>query len=146
MNHNPETVSTDYDECDRLYFEELSLERVLDIYQQEVKIKWSENIIHGNNSFCYSASQKNTWLCSQTDNHNGLLYCLCENVATIIISVIIVIVYLALSFTVKTRQWMERFKVNDTSNDEQGRGTQFCNLQSLMELHAGLPNRNPDIG
>ena len=39
MNHNPETVSTDYDECDRLYFEELSLERVLDIYQQEVQIK-----------------------------------------------------------------------------------------------------------
>lgn len=37
VNHNPETVSTDYDECDRLYFEELSLERVLDIYQQEVK-------------------------------------------------------------------------------------------------------------
>lgn len=36
VNHNPETVSTDYDECDRLYFEELSLERVLDIYQQEV--------------------------------------------------------------------------------------------------------------
>lgn len=35
VNHNPETVSTDYDECDRLYFEELSLERVLDIYQQE---------------------------------------------------------------------------------------------------------------
>ncbi len=36
VNHNPETVSTDFDECDRLYFEELSLERVLDIYQQEV--------------------------------------------------------------------------------------------------------------
>ncbi|XP_013408425.1 carbamoyl-phosphate synthase [ammonia], mitochondrial [Lingula anatina] len=36
INHNPETVSTDFDECDRLYFEELSLERVLDIYQQEV--------------------------------------------------------------------------------------------------------------
>jgi carbamoyl-phosphate synthase (ammonia) len=35
VNHNPETVSTDFDECDRLYFEELSLERVLDIYQQE---------------------------------------------------------------------------------------------------------------
>jgi carbamoyl-phosphate synthase large subunit len=31
INNNPETVSTDYDECDRLYFEELSLERVLDI-------------------------------------------------------------------------------------------------------------------
>ncbi|BFZ22052.1 hypothetical protein BsWGS_25091 [Bradybaena similaris] len=35
VNHNPETVSTDFDECDRLYFEELSLERVLDIYQNE---------------------------------------------------------------------------------------------------------------
>ena len=36
VNHNPETVSTDFDECDRLYFDELSLERVLDIYQLEV--------------------------------------------------------------------------------------------------------------
>jgi len=35
VNYNPETVSTDYDECDRLYFEELSLERTLDIYEQE---------------------------------------------------------------------------------------------------------------
>ncbi len=35
INHNPETVSTDYDVCDRLYFEELSLERVLDIYDKE---------------------------------------------------------------------------------------------------------------
>lgn len=35
VNYNPETVSTDYDECDRLYFEELSFERVLDIYEQE---------------------------------------------------------------------------------------------------------------
>ncbi|RXM30006.1 Carbamoyl-phosphate synthase [ammonia], mitochondrial [Acipenser ruthenus] len=35
VNHNPETVSTDFDECDRLYFEELSLERILDISQQE---------------------------------------------------------------------------------------------------------------
>ena len=34
-NCNPETVSTDYDECDRLYFEELSKERVLDIYERE---------------------------------------------------------------------------------------------------------------
>lgn len=33
VNYNPETVSTDYDECDRLYFEELSRERVLDIYE-----------------------------------------------------------------------------------------------------------------
>jgi carbamoyl-phosphate synthase large subunit len=35
MNSNPETVSTDFDECDRLYFEELTLERVLDIYEKE---------------------------------------------------------------------------------------------------------------
>jgi carbamoyl-phosphate synthase large subunit len=35
VNCNPETVSTDYDMCDRLYFEELSLERVLDIYGRE---------------------------------------------------------------------------------------------------------------
>lgn len=37
VNHNPETVSTDFDECDRLYFEELTLERILDITQQEVR-------------------------------------------------------------------------------------------------------------
>jgi len=35
INYNPETVSTDYDECDRLYFEELSAERILDIYETE---------------------------------------------------------------------------------------------------------------
>ena len=35
INYNPETVSTDYDESDRLYFEEMSLERVLDIYERE---------------------------------------------------------------------------------------------------------------
>ena len=35
VNCNPETVSTDYDMSDRLYFEELTLERVLDIYEME---------------------------------------------------------------------------------------------------------------
>ncbi|MCL2759649.1 MAG: carbamoyl-phosphate synthase (glutamine-hydrolyzing) large subunit, partial [Treponema sp.] len=35
VNCNPETVSTDYDMCDRLYFEELTPERVLDIYERE---------------------------------------------------------------------------------------------------------------
>ena len=35
VNFNPETVSTDYDESDRLYFDELSLERVLDIHEKE---------------------------------------------------------------------------------------------------------------
>ena len=34
-NYNPETVSTDYDESDKLYFEELSFERVVDIYERE---------------------------------------------------------------------------------------------------------------
>ena len=36
INYNPETVSTDYDMCDKLYFDELSLERVLDIYEFEM--------------------------------------------------------------------------------------------------------------
>jgi carbamoyl-phosphate synthase large subunit len=35
LNHNPETVSTDYNECDRLYFDEISLETVLEIYRRE---------------------------------------------------------------------------------------------------------------
>ena len=35
INYNPETVSTDYDECDQLYFEELSCERVMDIYEKD---------------------------------------------------------------------------------------------------------------
>ena len=35
INYNPETVSTDYDMCDRLYFDELSLERVLDVIELE---------------------------------------------------------------------------------------------------------------
>ncbi len=35
INYNPETVSTDYDMCDRLYFDELSFERVLDVIDLE---------------------------------------------------------------------------------------------------------------
>lgn len=35
INYNPETVSTDYDMCDRLYFDELSYERVMDIIELE---------------------------------------------------------------------------------------------------------------
>ena len=35
INYNPETVSTDYDMCDRLYFDELTFERVLDIIDME---------------------------------------------------------------------------------------------------------------
>jgi len=36
INYNPETVSTDYDICDRLYFDELSFERVMDIADLEI--------------------------------------------------------------------------------------------------------------
>ncbi|SCD20489.1 Carbamoyl-phosphate synthase (glutamine-hydrolyzing) [Proteiniphilum saccharofermentans] len=36
INYNPETVSTDYDMCDRLYFDELSFERVLDVIDIEI--------------------------------------------------------------------------------------------------------------
>jgi carbamoyl-phosphate synthase large subunit len=35
VNCNPETVSTDFDECDKLYFEELTFETVLEIYERE---------------------------------------------------------------------------------------------------------------
>jgi len=35
VNYNPETVSTDYDISDKLYFEELTVERILDIYEKE---------------------------------------------------------------------------------------------------------------
>ena len=35
LNYNPETVSTDYDMCDRLYFDEISFEVVMDIYELE---------------------------------------------------------------------------------------------------------------
>ena len=35
INYNPETVSTDFDEADRLYFEELGGERVMDLYELE---------------------------------------------------------------------------------------------------------------
>ncbi len=38
INYNPETVSTDYDTCDRLYFDELTLERVLDICELELPL------------------------------------------------------------------------------------------------------------
>ena len=38
VNYNPETVSTDYDVCDRLYFDELSFERVMDIVEWETPL------------------------------------------------------------------------------------------------------------
>ncbi|MEW6614397.1 MAG: carbamoyl-phosphate synthase (glutamine-hydrolyzing) large subunit [Thermodesulfobacteriota bacterium] len=38
INYNPETVSTDYDECDRLYFDELNLETIVGVYEKEKPI------------------------------------------------------------------------------------------------------------
>lgn len=35
LNYNPETVSTDYDMCSRLYFDDISVEVVMDIYELE---------------------------------------------------------------------------------------------------------------
>jgi len=35
INYNPETVSTDYDICDKLYFDELTFEKIFDIYEKE---------------------------------------------------------------------------------------------------------------
>uniref|UniRef100_A0A672MP08 Carbamoyl-phosphate synthase 1 n=2 Tax=Sinocyclocheilus grahami TaxID=75366 RepID=A0A672MP08_SINGR len=55
VNHNPETVSTDFDECDRLYFEELTLERILDITQQEVRGQNIINIIMPNRKTLHSS-------------------------------------------------------------------------------------------
>ncbi|KAJ7904980.1 hypothetical protein B0H13DRAFT_2024205 [Mycena leptocephala] len=51
VNYNPETVSTDYDEADRLYFENISLETILDIYDAErsrgVILLWANVKIYG---------------------------------------------------------------------------------------------------
>ncbi|MDR3132494.1 MAG: carbamoyl-phosphate synthase (glutamine-hydrolyzing) large subunit [Prevotellaceae bacterium] len=43
INYNPETVSTDYDMCDRLYFDELTYERVMDIVEMENGERRTEN-------------------------------------------------------------------------------------------------------
>ena len=50
VNYNPETVSTDYDESDKLYFEELTLERVLDIYELVLPLPFSITLSY----FCCS--------------------------------------------------------------------------------------------
>ena len=47
INHNPETVSTDYDEADRLYFEELNAETVEAIYNAELNDNVSGTGVHG---------------------------------------------------------------------------------------------------
>ncbi|KAJ8018534.1 Carbamoyl-phosphate synthase arginine-specific large chain [Holothuria leucospilota] len=59
VNHNPETVSPDFDECDRLYFEELSRERMLDIYNQE------DEALEFAATVDYSTLVSMTFFCSQ---------------------------------------------------------------------------------
>ena len=44
VNSNPETVSTDYDTSDKLYFEPLTLEDVLNIYERE-KLRWGDRAV-----------------------------------------------------------------------------------------------------
>jgi carbamoyl-phosphate synthase large subunit len=60
VNCNPETVSTDFDICDRLYFEELTFERVLDIYEFE----YPEGIIVS------TGGQVSNNLAPRLDNHS----------------------------------------------------------------------------
>ena len=45
INYNPETVSTDYDMCDRLYFDELSFERVLDVIKKKNDLESPRGVI-----------------------------------------------------------------------------------------------------
>ena len=49
VNYNPETVSTDYDEADRLYFKNITLERVLDIYENRT-FSWYNHLYGRTNS------------------------------------------------------------------------------------------------
>ena len=55
LNYNPETVSTDYDMCDRLYFDEISFEIVMDIYELEDP----EGVILSMGKFYTKKSHKN---------------------------------------------------------------------------------------
>ena len=47
VNYNPETVSTDYDECDRLYFDEISYEVSKQQQQQQQQQQGNREIIYG---------------------------------------------------------------------------------------------------
>ena len=62
INYNPETVSTDYDICDKLYFDELSFERVMDIYEKEnpsgVILSMGGQIPNNIAMKCYKAGMK----------------------------------------------------------------------------------------
>ena len=55
INYNPETVSTDYDMCDRLYFDELTFERVMDIIEMEQLMA---------SSYLPVVRFQTTWLCT----------------------------------------------------------------------------------
>lgn len=69
VNYNPETVSTDYDEADRLYFENISLETILDIYEAEA----SRGVIlsMGGQTPNNEAECQDPWHVSRDDRHGG---------------------------------------------------------------------------
>ena len=54
INYNPETVSTDYDMCDRLYFDELSFERVLDVIDLESPRDSNPHSLQKNTVFAFA--------------------------------------------------------------------------------------------
>ncbi len=62
VNYNPETVSTDFDICDRLYFEELSFERIQDIHDLEnpegIVISFGGQIPNNLASWCHGAGMR----------------------------------------------------------------------------------------
>ena len=84
VNYNPETVSTDFDESDRLYFDELSLERVLDIYEKEnsegivvsVGGQAPNNIaldLHNNNATIIGTEPDKIDNCEDRDRYSSML-------------------------------------------------------------------------
>jgi carbamoyl-phosphate synthase large subunit len=85
INHNPETVSTDFDECDTLFLEELSVERVRDIYDVLVQPRGvivsvggqtPQNIVtalHAHNVIILGTSPKSIDLCENREKFGQLL-------------------------------------------------------------------------
>jgi carbamoyl-phosphate synthase large subunit len=65
INYNPETVSTDFDEADRLYFEELSFERVMDIYELE----------HSQGVIVSVGGEYSAWNLGFVGSHDLFLFC-----------------------------------------------------------------------
>lgn len=72
VNYNPETVSTDYDEADRMYFEELGWERVMDIYELEGA---SGVIVSVGGGFPYSVAIHTVFILAHSCRSTASKYC-----------------------------------------------------------------------